>query len=107
MQLTLCALQIVFTITITQKLLVVNPKNYNDEAECDLLGKRRKVTIERMTDDIIDERKTSRDVFSCPVTEVQVQQTLISAYISRRNKLKRSNLHQNFHLPIHHIGVVV
>ena len=65
-------------------------------------GKRWHVRIERMADDIVDEWQTFRDVFCCPVTEVKVQQTLVSTYDSYIKQPFK--LHQ-FHSELQHTDV--
>jgi len=56
-----------------------------------------------MTDDIVDEWQTLRNVFCCPITEVKVQQTLISTYDSY---IKQPfNLLHQFHSELQHIDV--
>jgi len=54
------------------KLLATN-KKYNSLFEC------RLVRVELLRDDVVNERQSSADILSCPVTEVLVKQALISS----------------------------
>ena len=50
--------------------------------QCELLGQCRLVGVERVTDHVVEERQTSREVFRCPVAEVHVQQALVTTCTS-------------------------
>jgi len=58
----------------------------------DILGKCREVAVERMTDNVVDERQTLCDVFRCPVAEVQVQQTLVTTCTSQTRNNHLANV---------------
>jgi len=59
------------------KLLATNRKD-NSLFEC------RLVRVELLRDDVVNERQSSADVLSCPVTEVLVEQALISSCDTHR-----------------------